>query len=181
MAAARDALAADEAARLSARIRDRLLAGPEAARAGSVFIYVSQGNEVDTRALIGEFLRQGKTVTVPLITGEGTMEAHRITCAGDLSPGKFGIHAPRSPRPFAGDPDLAVCPGVAFTARGDRLGRGKGYYDRFLAGHPGSFAVGLCYDFQVVDEIPSSPEDRPVALIVTESRAIRTSGKMGTC
>ena len=173
MSAARDALSAEEVARRSARIRDAVLRVPEVSTASSFFVYVSTGNEVDTRELIRVLIRKGKTVTAPRIVGEGVMEAHRIGRLEELVPGRFGIPAPGKPDPFEGTPDVCISPGVAFGPRGERLGRGKGYYDGFLAEHPDSFAVGLCYDFQVVEEIPVTQEDRRVRLIVTESRTIR--------
>jgi len=173
MAQAREALSPGDAAGHSAAIRGRVLETPEVLAARSLFTYVSRGNEVDTRELIRELIRRGKTILVPLITGEGLMEAHRIERLADLQPGKFGILAPEKPNPFGGTPDVTICPGVAFSRRGGRLGRGKGYYDRFLEKHPGTFAMALGYEFQVLEEVPVEEGDRPVGLIITEKRSIR--------
>jgi len=168
ISAAREALSPEDAAGRSERIRRRVLDVPEVRAAASVFAYVSCGKEVDTHGLIRDLIAAGKTVLAPLITGDGIMEAHRIAALGDLAPGKFGILAPRTPSLFAETPDVTICPGVAFSRRGDRLGRGKGFYDRFLAGHPGTFAIGLAYSIQVVEGVPATPEDRRVDLLVTE-------------
>ena len=138
-----------------------------------ILIYVSKANEVDTRELIRALLRRGKTILVPLIVGPGIMEAHRIETFEDLAPGEFGILAPARPAPFEGTPDISICPGLAFSRRGDRLGRGAAYYDRFLAAHPRACAVALSYELQLVDEIPIGPGDMHVRLIVTEDRTIR--------
>jgi len=173
LAAAREALPAAEAAARSERIRRHLLEVPEVRRARSVFAYVSCGNEVDTRALIAGLIDAGKTVCVPRIAGDGIMEAHCLRRLEDLGAGKYGIPAPVLPSPFEGTPDVALCPGVAFGPRGERLGRGKGFYDRFLALHPRSIAIGLAYGFQVVEDVPATPEDRRMHILVTEEGALR--------
>lgn len=170
---ARDALDPGTVARLSERALARLLALPEVRAAGSVFTYVSCGGEVDTWPLIRRLLQDRKTVAVPLVVGRGVMEAHAIASLEDVAPGRFGILAPVVRNPLVGTPDVTICPGVAFTVRGERLGRGLAFYDRFLALHPDSFACGLCYEFQVVEELPIEEGDRPVRALVTESRTIR--------
>ena len=176
IAAARDGRPPEEARRLSALIHRRVIEVPEVRSAACFFIYISHRNEVDTRALIEDLLRRKKAVAVPLVTGEGVMEAHRIAGIEDLAPGKFGILAPRAKRPCPDPLEVVIAPGVAFTARGDRLGRGKGFYDRFLAAHPGSFTIGLGYEFQVVDEVPVDPTDQRMDMVITEKRTIRAAG-----
>ena len=173
IAAALGGLSPADAAARSERIRGRVLALPEITAARSIFTYVSFAGEADTRGLIADFLAARKTVLVPRIVGDGILEAHRIDRLDDLAPGKFGILAPRDPRPFEGCPDVTLCPGVAFDPRGGRLGRGKGYYDRFLAGRTGTFAAGLTFERQVVDAVPVGPHDRPVDAVITEDRTIR--------
>jgi len=183
----RDALSSEDVSRLSAAIRKRALALPELKAARSVFTYVSEGIEVDTHALIIELLRQGKVVAVPRIKSKGVMDAHRIARLDDLVPGRFGILAPKASNPLEGPPDVVVCPAVALTPKGERLGRGGAYYDRYLAGHSGSLAVALGYEFQIVGEIPADDTpvgagDQRVAVIVTELRMIRpaaTDGRPG--
>ncbi|MDR3045808.1 MAG: 5-formyltetrahydrofolate cyclo-ligase [Desulfovibrio sp.] len=103
-------------------------------------------------------------------------------CAADLKPGRYGIAEPDPARCPAIDmdaapglapnfaPGLAVIPGVAFDRRGNRLGHGAGYYDRFLA-HPAmarTALVGLAYAFQIVPALPVAPWDRPVHALCTE-------------
>jgi 5-formyltetrahydrofolate cyclo-ligase len=175
IAVARDGISPEEAGRLSALIRRRVIEVPEVRSATCVFIYLSYLREVDTHALIEDLLRRKKTVAVPLITGEGVMEAHRIAGLEDLSPGKFGILAPRAMAPCPGPLEVVIAPGIAFTARGDRLGRGKGFYDRFLAAHAGSFAIGLGYEVQIVEEIPITPTDHRMDMVITEKRTIRAA------
>ena len=83
--------------------------------------------------------------------------------------GAFGILEPQGERPCpAGEIDLVVCPGVAFTADGRRLGRGRGYYDRYL-GVPAfrGFRVGVCYAHQLVDDLPVEPHDVRMDRVIT--------------
>ena len=83
--------------------------------------------------------------------------------------GAFGILEPQGERPCpAGEIDLVVCPGVAFTADGRRLGRGRGYYDRYL-GDPAfrGFRVGVCYAHQLVDDLPVEPHDVFMDYVIT--------------
>ena len=113
---------------------------------------------------------------IPLTTGDGILEPHRTCALADLKPGKFGIHATCAPSPSAGSPDVTVRPGVVFSPRRDRLGRGKDHCDRFLGRHPATFAVGLAFECQVAGVVPPTPEDRRVHGIIgviTEDRAIR--------
>lgn len=170
--ARRDALRPEEIREWSAAIRRRLAEIPELRSAASVFTYVSQANEVDTHGLIGELLSRDVLVAVPLITGEGVMEPQRIRSLDDLEPGTLGILEPATREPFEETPSVSICPGVAFGPRGERLGRGKAFYDRYLARHPGTFAIGVCYEFQVLEEVPVSESDRPVSVVVTERRRI---------
>lgn len=89
----------------------------------------------------------------------------------DLAPGYKGIPEPAAPAPTAPEADVIVVPGVAFTAGGTRLGYGGGFYDRYLAEATGT-RIGLCYDFQIVEDLPAGPHDIPMDRIVTEARVI---------
>ncbi len=109
---------------------------------------------------------------LPYVEPDG-MQVAQIRSLDDLVPGYRGIREPvrRVPGPVI---DLAFVPGVAFDARGRRLGYGGGFYDRFLAAiAPGAPAVGYCFDAQVVEEVPAEAHDRRVEAIVTEQRVIR--------
>ena len=95
------------------------------------------------------------------------MELHRYTSRADLQEGAFHIMEPIG-EPF-GDHDqinVALVPGMAFDAAGRRLGRGKGYYDRFLAAHPHLYKIGVCFPFQRVAEVPFEEHDVCMDLIV---------------
>lgn len=158
---------------LSKKVMANLLSLEKVKEAESFFIYVSFGNEVQTHGLIKRFLKQEKVVTVPEIIGEGLMDAYQITDWHQLKPGKYDILSPTSTQPFKGRLDVCIAPSVAVTEKGHRLGRGRGYYDRFLNKHPEMFVIALAFNQQIVDKIPIEQTDRLVDVIVTEDRIIK--------
>ena len=97
---------------------------------------------------------------LPKVTGDDTMVLYRYISRADLVEGAFHIMEPVG-EPFT-DYDaieVALVPGVAFDAAGHRLGRGRGYYDRFLTACPQVYKVGVCFPFQRVAEVPSEAHD----------------------
>ena len=138
----------------------RLLAHPRLREARTVMLYHSLPDEVYTHTLADSLLLGGKTILMPRVTGEGTMELRRYTGPRDLSPGAYGIMEPSGDTfdDYA-DIDLAIVPGVAFDLVGNRLGRGKGYYDRLLPLIPGAYRIGVCFAFQLADSIPTDGHD----------------------
>jgi 5-formyltetrahydrofolate cyclo-ligase len=86
-----------------------------------------------------------------------------------LGPDPFKSRQPAAECP-ALIPDLLFCPLVGFTVRGDRLGMGAGHYDRWLAEHPPQLAIGLAWDCQLVDHLPTEPHDRPLDAVITPTR-----------
>ena len=132
------------------------------AEAQTIMAYYSLPDEVNTHALIDELVAEGKTVLLPKVTGADTMELRRYTGRADLQEGAYHILEP------VGEPftdlsaiDLTLVPGLAFDAAGHRLGRGRGYYDRFLhsKNRPYCVKIGVCFDFQKVDEVPVDAHD----------------------
>ena len=117
-------------------------------------------DEVDVRPLIDRLVAEGRTVVLPKVTGDETMELRRYTSQADLSEGAFHIMEPVG-EPFVDyeQIDVALVPGVAFDAAGHRLGRGKGYYDRFLAEHLVPRLIGVCFPFQRVAVVPVEAHD----------------------
>ena len=133
----------------------------------SILAYWPLPDEVDIRPLLDQLLKEGKTVVLPKVIDNETMELHRYTSRADLQEGAFHIMEPIG-EPF-GDHDqinVALVPGMAFDAAGRRLGRGKGYYDRFLAAHPHLYKIGVCFPFQRVAEVPFEEHDVCMDLIV---------------
>ena len=145
-------------------------------QATRVLTYVaSKDNEVDTRPLIESLLPEGKDVLVPIAEPGGHMTWSRLDALSELRPARFGILEPapefkRPTSPTAGD--VVLVPGVAFAPDGYRIGYGGGYFDRFMAGFPGT-KIGLAYDLQIVEKPPVEVHDVPVDMVVTEAKVYR--------
>lgn len=135
--------------------------------ASTVLLYYSLPDEVDTHAFLDELRSAGKIVLLPRVVDEGTMVLHRYTSRADLSEGAFGIMEPVG-EPFTDYAaiDVAVIPGMAFDADGHRMGRGRGYYDRFLSSVPCIYKIGVCFDFQKVEAVPVEATDVSVDVVV---------------
>ena len=117
-------------------------------------------DEVDTHEVLNLLVAQGKTVLLPVVSGKTNMMLRRYANPDDLYIGPFNIMEPIG-EPF-NDYDqieLAVIPGIAFDEEGHRLGRGRGYYDRFLPLLPHAYKIGLCFDFQKVEHVPTDAND----------------------
>ena len=123
-------------------------------------LYYSLPDEVCTHTLVDSLLMSGKTILLPRVTGESTMQLRRYTGPRDLAAGAYGIMEPTGDA-FDDYPsvDLAVVPGVAFDRSGNRMGRGKGYYDRFLPMLKRAYKIGVCFPFQMVDSLPTDGHD----------------------
>ena len=112
------------------------------------------------QTLLDELVAKGKTVVLPRVVSDTDMELHRYTGQQDLQAGAYGILEPTGEL-FANydDIDVAIVPGMAFDAEGHRLGRGKGYYDRFLSRVNNVYKIGLCFSWQMVDNVPCDDHD----------------------
>ena len=152
----------------SLEVVNKLKANTHFRNAQTVMLYSSLPDEVDTRQLLKDTLNEGKTILLPKVTGETTMELRTYRGDADLSIGYFDIMEP-SGLPFTDYDkiDVAVIPGMAFDQRGNRLGRGKGYYDRFLSKLPTHiYKIGVCFDFQKFEIIPASPTDVAMDIVI---------------
>ena len=163
----------DEAAQESdAMILAQLTALPEYLSAIMVFCFVSLPDEVDTRAFCRRAIADGKRLAVPVAFSGGRMQA-RLVCSMQELVGedRFGIPVPpdSARRVLPEEIDFAVIPGVSFSADCARLGRGGGYYDRFLADF-GGFSAGLCRKRCLSGAVPEGEHDRRVSAVVTETQ-----------
>ncbi|MFH0817085.1 MAG: 5-formyltetrahydrofolate cyclo-ligase [Candidatus Micrarchaeota archaeon] len=164
-----------ERERKSKLVINELIGLKEYSKAKTILIYVSMKEEVSTIEFITNAIVEGKCVVVPAVDKSGkSMTLHKINSLGDLEPGYKGIHEPRdkSCEVPSESIDLAVVPGLAFDSRGNRLGRGKGMFDKLFekAKCP---KIALAFDFQVVETVPVEGHDFPVEIIVTEKRVLR--------
>ena len=145
---------------------------PHLANAHTILAYYSLPDEVDTHHLLDELVVEGKTVLLPKVIGEEQMEWHIYTSESDLKKGYFGISEsvgdifPEAELSLSTEGMIVLVPGLAFDVAGHRLGRGKGYYDRFLAAHPYIYKIGVCFDFQKVPEVPIGEYDIPVDEVI---------------
>ena len=152
---------------------------PEYRKCSSVMFYVSIHNEVDTYNLIDQALEDGKKVLLPKCrAGNKVIEAIEIkNTTADLRRGLFGILEPVNnlvPNTLVSEIDVIVVPCVGVDRKGNRLGRGAGYYDRFLKNCvPGACKIGFAYDFQLFEYIPNNDYDIPVNIVITEKEIIR--------
>lgn len=164
-------LAPGHVAAASGRIARRLLESPAWGRARTVHTYVSSlPGEVDTHALVGAARARGMRVLVPVVSGRREPLRHaEIGGLGELARGPLGLLQPRSPRFVEPAADLVLVPGLLFDRRGGRIGRGGGYYDRFLAGLAGGERIGLIYDELFVDRVPTEDHDVAVDAVATPS------------
>lgn len=168
MRALNRALPAAERAAASERIFGAVERMAAFRTARCVALYCALPDEPATRETIARWTAAGRRVVVPRVEGDAM---RFFDCdAGRLVAGAFGIEEPAAgavccpPEAI----DLAVVPGVAFTAAGDRLGRGRGYYDRYLS-QPAfrGFKVGVCYAHQLTATLPAEPHDVRMDAVVT--------------
>ena len=185
----KDALRAQLRARLSqsdpaenaacdVRITLQVLSLPAFQAAERIFAYCSVVPEVDTHAILAQARRCGKTVALPVTQPDGQMRFARYD--GALVPGRFGIpEPPRSARTLLPQPgDLMLVPALAYDRAGRRLGRGGGYYDRFLA-RVDCCTVGLIRAAFLLDALPAEWNDVPVSAVITEDGVLQTQEKPG--
>lgn len=159
-----------------AQIRENLLALPQLTRARSIFCFLSHDTEVDTHTLVTMLENQNKVILIPKVTTAKRMVAVRLQSRDELEPDQWGILTPLSSTPYEQPIDLCITPGLGFSSKGERLGFGRGYYDVWLSEHPVNHKIGLAYECQVLEHIPSDDTDIAMDILVTEKRILYTSG-----
>lgn len=144
----------------SSSVCRHVLSLPQWQAARVVMLYNALPDEVDVSALIKQAWEEGKQVLLPKVTGDAEMEVQLVGPNTPFCTGAFGITEPmgRKFQDFSAI-DLAIVPGMAFDVRGNRLGRGKGYYDRFLPALTRACKLGVCFPYQYLKEIPTESTD----------------------
>ena len=175
----RDTLPREQALALSRSIQSTALELKCFRCAAAVLLYAPVGNEVATNLIFDDARSAGRPVYYPVADPAAhSLDFHAVRSPDDLRRGHFGVPEPGDGERFDPErdaPAVIFVPGLAFSLSGQRLGRGGGFYDRFLASTgQGVTAVGLAYSFQVLERLPQEPWDRRLAYVVSE-RAVHDS------
>ena len=150
----------------SARLGELFIQTEAYRNAKTLYGYLPYNQEVRTVPMLEQALREGKRVAVPKVYGD-TMKFIYIEDLSLVEKSEMGIPEPIADEPVADDPTaLVLMPGLAFTEKGDRMGYGGGFYDKFLAAEPNHPTLALCYAFQMVEHIPTEDYDIPVDCVL---------------
>lgn len=163
-------MSAEERTAQSALILSQLEKMTVFQEAKTVLLYYPKNNEVDVLPLFKRYKRD-KVLLLPVTHRRG-MTANPYEGNDKMHRGKVGIPEPTTP-PYEGEIDLIIVPAVAFDKQGNRLGRGGGYYDRFLKKQSHATFIGVGYDFQLVDDVPVRKHDQKMHRIILPSQTIQ--------
>lgn len=158
----------------------RLIDNRSIQKADQVFVYAAINNEVDLTLFVEQMWQMGKRVAFPMCTG-AEMEFYGVMDWSQLSPGSFGVPEPVfMDRPVIPSAATVVCvPGIAFTETGDRIGMGKGYYDRYLQRYPFLYKIGLAFELQMEYSWVPDYCDITMDLLITEQREVCINERKG--
>ena len=153
----------------SCLIKEKLFKQPVFRKAKRVMFYIAFKGEVETKEMIEAAKRSGKIIAVPVcVKNRASLRPALLDSHAHLKKGPYGVFEPVTSRFIAlKDLDLVITPGVAFDKRGNRLGRGKGYYDRFLSRIPKDTpSIGLAYSLQILSAVPVTSRDVSVKKVL---------------
>lgn len=173
----REAMDSKEVDLKSQLVFERLIATGIYKKSNNIFTYLNFRNEVKTNKIINHIMQNNKNIYIPLCN---TSIKEIIICKmdnwEDVETGTFGILEPKpgtikiSNRKHI---DLVIVPGIVFDIKGNRIGYGAGYYDKFFSSLKKEILkIGICYSFQIVKSLPASPHDIPMDYIITEKEII---------
>ena len=137
--------------------------------------YLNMRSEVETDWLVARQLATTCLVAIPRVEGKEIYPYQLTNLQTEINQHKWGMREPNPTICSPIDPeslDLVLVPGCGFDSRRYRIGYGGGFYDRFLQTCPQALTVGLAFDAQIVDQLPTQPWDHPVDLVLTEQRII---------
>ncbi len=182
MIAARARLSPAEREASSRAVAERVASLSEFAAARTVAVYPSMGAEVSTAEIARRALAAGKRLAWPRMAPGARALAFAACLPDELVPGPRGTREPPpgAPAVALAEIDCVLVPGLAFDARGQRLGRGAGHYDATLAAlPPGAARIGLAFEAQLVAEVPREAHDATLDAVVTERRVLRARPAAG--
>ena len=174
----RDSMNIEEVTAKSDEIKNKLISTTMYAEAKHIFSFLSFNKEARTKSIIDDCLQKGKQVYIPLCN----MEIREIILChmegwNELRPNRMGILEPTKESIKIADRkilDLAIVPGAVFDRKGNRIGYGAGYYDKFFSSlKKNIIKIAVCYSFQVVDHITPDAHDVPMDYIITEKEIIK--------
>jgi 5-formyltetrahydrofolate cyclo-ligase len=172
--AARGGLTGEQRSEAGRLLRDAVLCLPEAQMAGTVAAYYSAGTEPSTRGLVYALWKRGTYVLLPLLRSDGDLDWASYEGPESMTPARHGLLEPaQAARHSIASADLVIVPALAADRRGNRLGRGRGCYDRALAQvGPLIPTIALLYDGELLDRVPAGPLDHPVRMAAQPSAGV---------
>ena len=168
----REQLGEEEIKLKSQLITKKVLSLSEFKKAKNIMCYVSKDTEVFTHALIKKILEIGKTVSVPFIVKRGIMKAAVIKDFSELVEASFETLQPQTNNFLNEKIDLNLVPALAVSKKGERLGWGAGFYDRFISDYQPQLNLALIFDCQFVEELPATAFDQKIDGVMTESQVL---------
>ncbi len=142
---------------------------PEFSSAKTILMYWSTADELPTHKFIQKWSVE-KVILLPSVV-EDDIEIKKYSSKENLKRGKLGIYEPEMDGVYVGKVDLTIVPGVAFDLHKNRLGRGKGYYDRFFNGIE-TLKWGVCFDLQLLPSVPTNSDDKPMNKVISPTKII---------
>lgn len=149
------------------RIYEKVVSHPFFLKSDAIYCYLDYRREVGTRTIIEHAWKLGKKVAVPKVV-EDDMEFCYLESFDDLQEGFKGIPEPKHKQLACEENVLVIMPGAAFDAACNRIGYGKGYYDKYLYAHPNYKTIAIAFELQMVDTIPADCYDIGPNMIITE-------------
>jgi 5-formyltetrahydrofolate cyclo-ligase len=160
------------------RLRDALLELPQTQMAGTVAAYYSVGTEPPTHSLVYALWKRGTYVLLPKVRPDSGLDWASYEGPDSLAPAAYGLLEPTAPAGrLITSADLVIVPALAVDRHGNRLGRGRGFYDRELARvGPLIPTIALLYDGELLDELPAGPLDHPVRMVAQPAAGVTPVG-----
>ncbi|MGN0485010.1 MAG: 5-formyltetrahydrofolate cyclo-ligase [Lachnospiraceae bacterium] len=140
---------------------------PEVQKKERFYFYFPCRKEVNLLPLAEKLLSAGKRAAFPRVEGD-TMEFYEVKSLDDFSEGSFHIMEPIKTVPVEWEDAVVFVPGLVFDTKGNRLGYGRGYYDRYFHTHTVSYKIGIAYAHQIEPSLDAKAWDVPMDLVVTE-------------
>jgi 5-formyltetrahydrofolate cyclo-ligase len=174
----RDFLHGDQRNEAGKRLRDAILELPQCQMAGTVAAYYSVGTEPPTHSLVYALWKRGTYVLLPRTRQDGTLDWASYEGPDSLAQAAHGLLEPTEPGGrLLASADLVIVPALAADRRGNRLGRGRGFYDRALTSvGPVIPTIAVLYDGELLDEVPAGPLDHPVRMVARPAQGVTPVG-----